>query len=47
MTVFEFIGEFFFQNDVLKIQEVFSGHGIRVFLKNGLGSFLELLILQI
>jgi hypothetical protein len=30
MTVFEFIGQFFFQNVVFKLQEVFSEHGIRV-----------------
>jgi hypothetical protein len=29
---------FYFQNDVLKLQEDFSEHGIRVFLKSGLGS---------
>jgi hypothetical protein len=40
MTVFEFIGQFFFQNDVVKLQEVFSEHEIcRVFIENGLGSF--------
>jgi hypothetical protein len=27
------------QNDVFKLQEDFSEHGIRVFLENGLGSF--------
>jgi hypothetical protein len=30
MTVFEFIGQFFVQNDVFKLQEVFSDHGIRI-----------------
>jgi hypothetical protein len=30
MTVFEFIGQFFFQNDVFKLQEVFSEHEIRL-----------------
>jgi hypothetical protein len=33
MTVFEFIGQYFFQNDVFKLQEVFSEYGIRVFLE--------------
>jgi hypothetical protein len=47
MTVFEFIGQFFFQNDVFKVQEVFSEHGIRVFQEKGLGSFQTLLILQV
>jgi hypothetical protein len=32
MTVFEFIQQFFFQNDIYQLQEVFSEHGIRVFL---------------
>jgi hypothetical protein len=32
------IGHFFFQNDVFKLQEDFSEHGIRVFIENGLGS---------
>jgi hypothetical protein len=36
MAVFEFIGQFFFQNIVFKLQEVFSEHGIRVFIENGL-----------
>jgi hypothetical protein len=47
MTVFEFIGQFFFRNDVFKHQEVFSELEIRVFLENGLGSFQTFLILQI
>jgi hypothetical protein len=47
MTVLEFIGQFFSQNDVFKLQEVFAEHGIRVFLENGLGSFQTFLILQI
>jgi hypothetical protein len=46
-TVFEFIGPFIFQNDVFKLQEVFSEHGIRVFFKNELRSFQKFLILQI
>jgi hypothetical protein len=32
MTIFEFIGRFYFQNDVLKLQIVFSELGIREFL---------------
>jgi hypothetical protein len=47
MAVFEFIGQFFFQNDIYKLQEVFSEHEIRVFLEKGLGSFQAFLILQI
>jgi hypothetical protein len=47
MTIFEFVGQFFFQNDVFEIQEDFSELGIRVFLENGLGSFQTFLILQI
>jgi hypothetical protein len=39
MTIFEFIGQFYFQNDVFKLQEVFLEHGIRIFLENQLGSF--------
>jgi hypothetical protein len=39
MTVFEFIGQVFFQHDVLKLEEVFSDLEIRVFLENGPGSF--------
>jgi hypothetical protein len=35
------------QNDVFKLQEDFSEHGIRVFLEKGLGSFQIFLILQI
>jgi hypothetical protein len=34
ITIFEFIGQFFFQNYVFAIQEVFSELGIRVFLDN-------------
>jgi hypothetical protein len=37
MAIFEFIGQCYFQNDVFKIQEVFSELGIRLFLENGLG----------
>jgi hypothetical protein len=45
ITVFEFIGQFFFQNDDLKLQEVFSELGIRVFFENGLGSCQTFLVL--
>jgi hypothetical protein len=41
ITVFEFIGQFYFQNDVFIRQEVFSE------LENGLGIFHTFLILQI
>jgi hypothetical protein len=37
----------FFQNDVFKLQEVFSEHGIKVFHEKGLGSFQAFFILQI
>jgi hypothetical protein len=47
LTIFEFIERFFFQNDVFKLQEVFSELGIRVFLENGFGSIQEFIILQI
>jgi hypothetical protein len=43
MTIFEF----FLQNNVFKLKEDFSEHGIRVFLENGLRSFQTFLILQI
>jgi hypothetical protein len=46
-TIFQFVGQFFFQNDVFKLQENFSELDIRVFLENGLGSFQTFLILQI
>jgi hypothetical protein len=41
MTIFEFVGQYFFQNGVFKLQEDFSEHGIRVFFENGLGSIQE------
>jgi hypothetical protein len=41
-AIFELVGQFFFQNDVLKLQEDFLEHEIRVFLENGLGSFTDL-----
>jgi hypothetical protein len=47
MAIFEFFGQFFFQNDVFKLQEDFSEHGIRVFLENELGHFQTFLISQI
>jgi hypothetical protein len=47
MPVFEFIEQFSLQNDVFKLQEVFSEQEIRFFLENGLGSFQTFLILQI
>jgi hypothetical protein len=47
VAVFEFIGQLFFQNDVFKLQEVFSEHEIRLFLVNGLESFQTFLIIQI
>jgi hypothetical protein len=47
MATFEFVGQFFFQNNVFQLQENFSEHEIRVFLENGLGSFQTYLILQI
>jgi hypothetical protein len=46
-SYFEFIGQFYFQNDVFKLIKIFSKLGIRVFLENGLGSFQPFLILQI
>jgi hypothetical protein len=42
MTIFEFIGQFFFQNYVFKLQEDFLQLKIR-----RIGSFQTLLILQI
>jgi hypothetical protein len=45
--IFEFIGQFFLQNNVFKLYEVFLELGIRVFLENGLGSFQTFLILVI
>jgi hypothetical protein len=42
-----FIGQFFFQNYVYKLQEVFSKHGMRVFIENGLGSFQTFIVFQI
>jgi hypothetical protein len=40
-TVFEFLGQVFIQNDVFKLQEVFSEVGIRVFFENGTRKFPE------
>jgi hypothetical protein len=36
MSIFEFVGQFFFENDVFKLKQDFSEHVIRVFLGNGL-----------
>jgi hypothetical protein len=47
MTIFEFIGQLFFQNDVFNLQEVLSELEIRIFLENGLRIFPAFLILQI
>jgi hypothetical protein len=47
LVIFEFVGQFFFQNDVFKLQEVFSELEIRVFIENRLESFQQFLILQI
>jgi hypothetical protein len=47
MTVFEFIGKIFIQNDIFKLQEVFSELEIGVFLEIRLGSFQSSLIIQI
>jgi hypothetical protein len=47
MAIFEFDVQFFYQNDILKLQEDFSEYEIRVFFENGLGSFQIFLILQI
>jgi hypothetical protein len=46
MAIFEFFGQFFFQNDVFKLQEDFSEHGIRVCLENELGHFLTLVFVK-
>jgi hypothetical protein len=35
MTIFEFVGKYFFQNEIFKLQEVFSE--LRI-VENGLGS---------
>jgi hypothetical protein len=43
MTVFEFIDQFFFQNEVFKLQEVFFSQSISI--KNGLGCFQKFHIL--
>jgi hypothetical protein len=44
VTVFEYIGQFLLQNDVFKLQDVFSELMIRVYLENGLGSFRHFLL---
>jgi hypothetical protein len=45
--IFEVVRQFFLQNDVFKLQEDFSEHGIRKFLGNELGSFQTFLVLHI
>jgi hypothetical protein len=47
MAIFEFVVQFFFQNNVFKLQEVFSELDIRVVLDNEDGSFRTFLIFQI
>jgi hypothetical protein len=47
MAVFDFVVQFFFQNDVPKLLEVLSELEIKVFLENGPESFQIFLILQI
>jgi hypothetical protein len=47
MIIFEYIRQFFSQNDVFKLQAHFPELGIRVFLENVLGTFQTFLILQI
>jgi hypothetical protein len=44
MAFFEFIIQFAFQNDVFKLQKVFSELAIGVFLEIGLGNFQTFLI---
>jgi hypothetical protein len=38
IAVFEYIGQFYLQNDDFKVQKVLSELEIKVFLENGLGS---------
>jgi hypothetical protein len=47
MTIREFIRHFYFQNDVFKLQEVFSELEIRLFFENEPKSVQALLILLI
>jgi hypothetical protein len=47
MTIFELVEQFFFQNDMFKLQEHFTKLRIRVILGNGIGNFHAFLILQI
>jgi hypothetical protein len=47
MAIFEIVVQFFFQNNVFKLQEVFSELEIRVFLDNEDESFQTFLIFQI
>jgi hypothetical protein len=46
MTISEFVGQFFFQNNSFQLQEVFSKLGIREFFKNELGNFQTFLVSQ-
>jgi hypothetical protein len=41
-TIFVFVGHFFFHIDVFKLQEAFSRHGIRVFLRMDLEVCLDI-----
>jgi hypothetical protein len=45
MTIFELLGQFFFQNNIFKLQKDFSELGIRVIYENDIGSFQTFLIL--
>jgi hypothetical protein len=47
LTLEKLVGQFFFQNNIFKLQKDFSELGIRVILENGIGSFQTFLILQI
>jgi hypothetical protein len=42
IAVFEFIGQFFIQNDILKLQKVFIELATRVFLENEVSHFTDL-----
>jgi hypothetical protein len=47
MTIIELVEQFFFQNDIFKLQEDFSELEIKVILENGIVSSQTFLILQI
>jgi hypothetical protein len=47
MNIFVFVGQLLFQNDVFKLYEDFSEHGIKVFFEKGLESFQTFIILKI